>query len=33
LVSVYVPDRCGDGRRFVLAENCSATTARLQDGW
>jgi hypothetical protein len=27
------PERCGDGRRLVLAENCSAATARLQDGW
>jgi hypothetical protein len=28
-----VPDRCGDGRRLALAENCSAATARLQDGY
>jgi hypothetical protein len=28
-----VPDRCGDGRRLVLAENCSAATARLLNCW
>jgi hypothetical protein len=27
-----VPDRCGDCRRLALAENCSAATARIQDG-
>jgi hypothetical protein len=29
---VYVPNRCGDGRQFVLAENCSTATSRLQNG-